>query len=192
MEEVVEGLEELAGRGDSVSIGDALDQFGHRSFGPFMLIPAVLELTPIGGVPGVPTFLAVFIAFVALQLAVGRDHIWMPDFVQNRSVSAEKLHKIDMRLEKIAVKLDRWFVRRLQLLTGPFAARLAAGLVILLCCSVPPLEVIPFASSAPMLAIAAIGLALTVRDGLLMVAAAALSGTTIYLLTQLAGYSSGE
>ncbi|HSJ79430.1 MAG TPA: exopolysaccharide biosynthesis protein, partial [Erythrobacter sp.] len=37
--------------------------------------------------------------------------------------------------------------------------------------TVPPLELVPFGSTAPMLAIAAVGLALLVRDGLLMIAA---------------------
>jgi hypothetical protein len=37
-----------------------------------------------------------------------------------------------------------------------------------LCLTVPPLEFIPFASTAPMAAIAAFGLAMTLRDGLLM------------------------
>ena len=48
-------------------------------------------------------------------------------------------------------------------------------MVVALCCTVPPLELIPFASSAPMLAIAAFGLAILVRDGLLMLVALALS-----------------
>ena len=48
-------------------------------------------------------------------------------------------------------------------------------MILLLCCLVPPLELVPFASSAPMLAIAAFGLALMVRDGLLMLAAFTLS-----------------
>lgn len=47
----------------------------------------------------------------------------------------------------------------------------AAVIVIVLCRTVPPLEFFPFASSAQMLAIAAFGLALTVRDGALMLAA---------------------
>lgn len=40
---------------------------------------------------------------------------------------------------------------------------------------VPPLELFPFASSAPMAAIAPIGLALLLRDGALMVVASLLA-----------------
>jgi hypothetical protein len=44
-----------------------------------------------------------------------------------------------------------------------------------LACVVPPLELFPFASSAPMAAIAPIGLALLVRDVALMVVASLLA-----------------
>ena len=57
--------------------------------------------------------------------------------------------------------------------------KVAAVMILLLCLTVPPLEFLPFASSAPMLAIAAFGLALTVRDGLLMLIATALSVAAI-------------
>jgi len=189
--DVVDGLEELAEAGGDVTVGDALDKFGKRSFGPFLMIPALLEITPIGGIPGIPTALAIFIALIAIQMVLGRDHIWVPDFVEARSVSAKKLHQADGVLEKIAKKTDKWFRGRLRWLTSHNAARLSALLVIALAASVPPLEVLPFASSAPMLAIAAIGLALIVRDGLLMVLALLLSGTTIYLLTNALGSSAG-
>ena len=57
--------------------------------------------------------------------------------------------------------------------------RIAGAVVIALAATVPPLELLPFASSAPMLAIAAFGLALLVRDGLLMLIACALSVAAI-------------
>jgi len=57
--------------------------------------------------------------------------------------------------------------------------KLAAVMILALCATVPPLEFLPFASSAPMLAIASFGLALLVRDGLLMLIASVLSGGAV-------------
>ncbi|WP_262984535.1 exopolysaccharide biosynthesis protein [Variovorax beijingensis] len=51
------------------------------------------------------------------------------------------------------------------------AVRAAAMACILLACTVPLLEFVPLASTAPMAAIALFGLALLVHDGALMVAA---------------------
>jgi len=179
--ETVEALEDLAGNNDKVCIGDVLDEFGRRSFGPFLFVPALIELTPVGGIPGVPTLLALIIALVAVQLLLGRDHVWLPQVIQRRAVGAKKLMASAKKLEGVATFLDRWFKGRLKHLTGPQMQKLAAAVVVLLCCTVPPLELLPFASSGPMLAIAAFGLAILVRDGLLMLIALALSALAIGL-----------
>ncbi|MFT6475114.1 exopolysaccharide biosynthesis protein [Qipengyuania profunda] len=171
MREVLGELDELASTHDEVCVADVLDDFGERSFGPFIMLPALLEITPIGGIPGLPTALALFIALIAIQLLVGRDHVWMPRFVQQRSVGSKKLHKSVRKLRGLANFLDHHSEGRLEGLTQGAAIRLVAAAVILLCCTVPPLEFLPFASSVPMLAIAVLGLALTVRDGALVLGA---------------------
>lgn len=169
--DVLGELDELASHGDTVCVADVLDDFGGRSFGPFIMIPALLEITPVGGIPGVPTALALFIALIAGQLLVGREHVWMPQFVQHRAVGSKKLHKSVRKLRGLANFLDRHSEGRLEALTRGPAIRLVALVILALCCTVPPLEFLPFASSIPMLAIAILGLALTVRDGALLLAA---------------------
>lgn len=172
---IIGQLRDLADRQDRVSIGDVLDTIGDRSYGPVIMIPALIEITPIGGIPGVPTFLALMIAITAGQLLFNKEHVWLPGFIQRRSVSEKKLHKAADKLDGIAAKLDKWFHGRMPRFVKDPYPRIAAGLVILLCLTVPPLEFVPFASTAPMLAIAAFGLALLVRDGLLMLIAGLLS-----------------
>lgn len=181
VEDVLGELDELAATHEEVCIGDVLDDFGARSFGPFILIPALVELTPVGAIPGVPTFLALTIGLVAAQLLLGRDHIWLPQFIQNRAVGSKRLHKAVGKLRGVAHWLDEHSHGRLESLTEGVWVKLAALLVILLCLAVPPLEILPFAASAPMLAIAAFGLALTVRDGLIMLVALLLSGAAFGL-----------
>ncbi len=168
-------LRELADKKQRVSIGDVLDAIGDRSYGPAIMIPALIEITPIGGIPGVPTILAAIIALTAAQLLFGKEHLWLPGFVQKRSVSEGKLHDAADKLDGIAAKLDQWFHGRLPRFTGGMWPRIAAAFIIVLCCTVPPLELVPFASTAPMAVIAAFGLALLVRDGLLMLIALGLS-----------------
>lgn len=185
VEETVEGLEELAERKKAVCVGDIVDEFGHRSFGPFLLIFALLELTPLGGVPGVPTALAVICAIIALQLLIGCEHVWIPGFIEQRSIGSKKLQTSAEKLEGIAQKLDHVFHGRLKRFTSPPWQKLAAVMILLLCVTVPPLEFLPFASSAPMVTIAAFGLALTVRDGLLMLVASVLSVVAIGMGTWL-------
>ena len=197
VEEAVEALEQVAENNSTVSIGDVLDEFGRRSFGPFLMIFALIEITPVGGIPGVPSFLALICAFIAVQLLMNTEHIWVPGWIENRSIGAEKLGKSAEKLEGIAEKLDHWFHGRLKQFTKPMWQKLAAIMILLLCITVPPLELLPFASSAPMLAIASFGLALTVRDGLLMLIATAMSvaaigfGTYYYYTSDSTGGAGG-
>lgn len=173
--DILDDLDELADEKEEVSVAHVVEAFGDRSYGPFLLMPALLELTPVGAIPGVPTFLALIIAIVAVQMLIGKSHLWLPGFIENRSVGAEKLTKATEKLRGIARFLDRWFHGRLEFFTSDTFRRVAAVIVIILCATVLPLEVVPFASSGPMLAIACFGLAIMVRDGLLMLIATGLS-----------------
>jgi hypothetical protein len=186
---ILDLLRKTADRHNKVAIADVLDAIGDRSYGPALLLPALIEITPIGGVPGVPTFLALFAALTAAQLLFDKDHLWLPDFIQRRSISAGKLHKAADKLNPVAARLDRWFHGRMTRFIEQPWQRIAAALVIVLCLTVPPLEFVPFASTAPMLGIAAFGLALLARDGLLMLAAL---GVSIAALALGGGWAAGS
>jgi len=173
--DILDRLHAVGEEHDRVSIGDMVEAFGNRSYGPFLLVPALIEETPIGSIPGVPTAIAAVIALFAIQMLWGRKQMWLPAFVKRRAVDAEKVEKASAKLRGVAAFMDRWFHGRLEVLTRGAAVRVAAAACILLACTVPPLEVLPWASSLPMLAIASFGLALLVRDGALMIAATILS-----------------
>ncbi|WP_265569754.1 exopolysaccharide biosynthesis protein [Sphingomicrobium nitratireducens] len=172
--DVLRCLEQLAAEQGSVSISDVVDALGTRTYGPMLMVPALMEITPIGAIPGVPTFLAFIIAIVAIQMLVGSHRIWLPSVIEKRSIHSDKLDAASRKLEPLASKLDHWFHGRLRWLTHGFPVRISALVVIGLCATVPPLEFLPFASSGPMLAIAAFGLALLVRDGALILVAIAI------------------
>jgi len=175
VEEILERLQGRAERRGRVSVGDLADAVGARSYGPFLIVPALIELSPIGAIPGLPTTIALLIAIFAAQMLYGREHLWLPRFVARRHVSEERLTDAVEKVKRPARRFDRWFHGRwTRLASGPFV-RIAAIVVILLAATVPPLEFIPFASSAPMAAIAALGVALLVRDGALMAFALALA-----------------
>lgn len=176
--DVLDKLRDLADEGD-VQIGHMTEAFGSRSHGPFLLVPALIEMSPIGGIPVVPTVLAALIALFAVQIILGREHLWLPGFVAKRTLKADKVRNASEKLRGVARFMDRHFHGRLPALTRGLFPRVAGVIIVLLCMTVPPLELLPFASTAPMLAIAAFGLAMMVRDGLLMLAAFLLSGLAV-------------
>lgn len=153
-----------------VTIGELMDAFGHRTWGPFLFVPAAIELSPIGAIPGVPSAIALFVLIVALQMFAGHDHLWVPARLEGRGLPADRVVKATETLRPAARFLDRHTRARFTVLTGDVAIRAAAVIISLLALTVPPLELVPFATSIPMAAVAVFGLALLVRDGLLMAA----------------------
>lgn len=168
VEAIFESVSDVAENRRHVTVEQLVQAMGHRGYGPFLLVPALLEISPLGAIPAVPTVLAVIISIFAVQIVLGRGHLWLPGVVETRKVPAERLHKAVKAIEPVTEWLDRWFHRRLPRLAGRVATRLAAACCTLLCLTVPPLEFVPFASTVPMVPIAIFGLAVTVRDGVLM------------------------
>lgn len=169
LEQVIDGVVELGEDQDKVSVSDIQDTIGQRSFGPFLFVPALIEISPVGGIPGVPTILALIIALFAVQMLFGRDHFWIPDFLGDRSVRGEKLGKGLNKIRPLVRWLDRISRARLSWATSKGALRLIAVLCVLLATSIPPLELLPFASTVPFSAICLFGLGITTRDGVVVV-----------------------
>lgn len=176
---ILDELADVAGAQERVRVGTLVEAFGHRGYGALLLVPALLEISPIGGIPGVPTALAAVVIVFAVQIVLGRDHMWLPGFLERRCVDADGLGKAVRKMRPVAGRLDRWFHGRLEWLVRRPFTQLAAGACAALALTVPPLEIVPFASTAPMAAIAAFGLALLVRDGALMIGAIALSAVAV-------------
>ncbi|MCE0506034.1 MULTISPECIES: exopolysaccharide biosynthesis protein [unclassified Roseivivax] len=184
-----ERVSEDEARRDSVTLGDVVRAIGERGFGPIFLVLSALILTPLGGIPGVPTVTATVMAIAALHLLAGSDHIWTPRILRERPVPDRRLCQALDRLEPFAERMDRWFGQRFTAFAGQGARRLAALVILALCLTVPPLELVPFAGVIPMIGIFIFGLAITARDGALMIlglaaAVPALIGAPLLLLSQ--------
>lgn len=183
--EILDLLEEAGSANEKVSVGDVVEKFGSRSYAPLLIVPSLLGASPVGSIPGVPTFLAVTIFLFAVQMVFGRSHLWLPGVIENRAIKGERVEKAAEKLRRPAKWIDAVFSERLRPLAGKVAARVAAIVVVLLCVAIPPLELVPFAALLPMAAIAAFGIALLVRDGLIMLLAFLGSGAVAYVvLTQ--------
>ncbi|MBC05980.1 exopolysaccharide biosynthesis protein [Thalassospira sp.] len=183
--DIIARIDRCAADNRHVSVGDIVAEFGQRSQGPFLLVPALIGISPIGGIPFAPTFLAVMIAVFSLQIIIGRTSLWLPDILSQREIEGDKVHVGLKRIDPVAERMDRWFHGRLESLISPVAVRVAAAMCLLLSLSVPVFELVPFAALAPMTAIAAFGLAILVSDGLLILAALGLTAGTMIFLIQI-------
>lgn len=183
--EILSALNDAAEGRSEVTLGHVNDQIGHRGTGALLAIPAALEITPIGGIPLVPSTLAFIVAIFAVQIAFGREDMWLPGFLERRNISAVKLTNAVDKLRPAAEWSDRHLGKHLHLLTDEPAPRIVAVAILVLCALVPPLELVPFASSIPMGVIVLFGLALVTRDGRVMALAWAASAIALWAVWKL-------
>ncbi|GGL67979.1 exopolysaccharide biosynthesis protein [Wenxinia marina] len=170
-EEILDDIDDASGDSGKTEVGELKDSFGNRGAAAFLIVPALIGISPVAGIPSVPTIIAAVILLFAVQIAMGRDGYWMPGFLEKRKISGDKLSGFADKMRGVAHWIDEHMGNRLTVLSGPTATRVAGGAVVLLCLAVPPLEFLPFAAALPFAAIALIGLALLLKDGLVMLLA---------------------
>lgn len=157
---------------NQVSMGTIIEAVGRRSFGPLLLVAGLVTLAPvIGDIPGVPTMMGVFVLLTAGQLLLRRDHIWLPRWLLELSVSRDKVCKVLDWLRRPARFVDRWTHPRLtQFIEGTGIYVLAVA-CIAIALAMPFMEIVPFSANGAGAALTAFGLAVVTRDGLVAVLA---------------------
>lgn len=188
LEVTIDQLDKAGDGSGPVSVGELLQTVGQRSFGPFLLVLALIAFTPLGGIPGLPTALAIVVILIAGQLLFGSKQFWLPGIILRRSIERRRLRTSIRYVRPVARGVDKVIRPRLAWLTREPFVHLAAGLCILVALTVPPLEVVPFAGSASWAAIGAFGLALIAHDGILALIALGFTvGTAYFVVTTLLG-----
>lgn len=173
--------------GENVSVGDLLDIYGHRSFGPvFILLGLFVVIPPLGAIPILPAVIGVVILLFSLQMLFGQKHVWLPGFIKNRSVKRDKIKKAQKRSASTLSFLDSLVKERHGWATDGVGRYLAAIMVSALALLLIPLELVPFAVALPGVAIAMVGVALLARDGTIMLGAYALSAAALVIMIMMA------
>jgi len=150
---------------DEIRVDALLHLSSDRTFGPMLLIPGVVMITPIGAIPGLPAILGIFVILIGAQMAWGRGHAWVPRRLRERGVDrAAFLERVDQarpiveRIEsRIHPRLGRFTRAPMPRITGALCAALGVAVI--------PLELIPFAVAVPGVALCFFGVGLTARDG---------------------------
>lgn len=189
LEELLDRVAAIARERERVSFGDVLDSVGRRSFGPLLLLTGLIILAPlIGDIPGVPTVVGLVVLLISAQLLLRRDHFWLPEWMLNRSIAAEKLCKAVGWLQRPASFVDRLLKPRLtHLVEGPWVY-LMALVSALIALATPVMEIVPFSANGAGAVLTAFGLALIAHDGLMaLLALLVAAGTTALLVLGLAG-----
>ena len=155
---------------DDTEVRAMVEAMGPASFTPVLLLPALIVVSPLSGIFGLPSVCGLAIAAIALQRLFGRTHLWLPRWLLSRHVSSARLMSALDWLKRPAGWFDRVTAQRLTVLTVPPASWLLLLACALAGAAMPLLEILPLTSSILAGAIAMMALGLMVRDGLVALA----------------------
>ena len=168
-----------------VSVEDVLQRVGDQSFPAVILVPAIVLVSPISGIPGTPTLGALITILVTLQALIGRQHLWLPGFLMRRRIKADKMTRAVDWLSKPAGWMDRLSSGRWRLLSSRPLRPLAYAVVTLIALAWPMLEILPFVTSFFAGAVAMIMYGLMSRDGLFLLAGYVQAGALTLILASI-------
>lgn len=151
-----------------VSLQSLLDQWGDRSYGPLFIMLGLFTATPLSMIPPTAAVMGVVVAALALQMLFGKRHPWLPRSIRNRSISERKLKAARKKLAPTLAFFDKFIRERLSFATGAVMRKVAAAIVLVLALAFVPFEFVPLAGVAPASAVVLFGVAITARDGLVM------------------------
>jgi hypothetical protein len=168
--DLITDTEKRIERGDAVTIEVIQRVAGMRAAGPLLLFPALVAVSPLTIIPGIPTTVAISTVLVAAQIAIGRQRVWLPHWLRATKLPAPQGRKLFKFLKPISKKADAVVKPRATFLTAWPFRRAGAAVCVLIGVLMPITEVIPFTSTWAGATIGSYALAITVRDGFLAVA----------------------
>ncbi|HSX49598.1 MAG TPA: exopolysaccharide biosynthesis protein [Cellvibrio sp.] len=104
---------------ERVRVRDITESLGQRSFGFILLIFALPNSLPILGIPGVSTITGLPMLFVAVQMALGHNRVYLPRWIADSSIATADF-------QRLVNKVVPWF-RRIEKLMRPRILFLSQG-----------------------------------------------------------------
>lgn len=174
--------------GQDMTVGGLIDIFATETFGAAILIFAAPNLVP--NPPGTSPILGLPLLFLSCQLLLGRETVWLPDWLRRRRVSNQLLGSMARRLGPFLARLEHILVPRFTAVARSRLAIRFIGLVSL------PMAVIllvplPFLHMLPGAAMVCFGLGLVERDGLAIITGHVLALATLLMIAAIAFLAHG-
>ncbi len=169
--------------GESVSVGELVDQLDARANGVLLLVLALPMCIP--NLPGISTIFGVLMLAPAIQLVLGGHKLWLPKRVRAMQVSCEALRRTFRATNPVLRRIEYLIKPRWSWLTR-FPATIYVGVQTLFMALVLILP-IPGGNWPPGMTVALTALALLQRDGLLLVLTAIAAAVSTYV-AYLAGH----
>lgn len=177
---------EHAAHGETTSLGEIVEGLGRRSFAAVILVPALLAVSPLSGVPGVTVAVGLIVAVTSGQMLLGRTCLWLPERLTRRRVPTARLCRAIGWLRRPLHVVERYLRPRLTVLFHRPLVWIPLTIVFLIGLGMPVLELIPTSGSIAAFAITLYALGLLTRDGGVIVLAFAFTAAAPLLVWRLA------
>lgn len=172
--------------GSDVTFGGIINAMDPSARPVLLLLPALILVSPLSGIPGLSSLGGLTIALVAAQILFGREDIWLPGFVLRRNLPPARLLWALERLDRPAAFIDRKVASRAEWVFA-FPGQQLALITCMLCgMAMPFLELVPFSASTLAAVVSILATALLVRDGVLGALGLSGFGFAILLIAKLA------
>lgn len=151
-----------ARRPEKLCLGEVVEAFGDRAFGPVMFFFALINMLPWP--PGGTTLTGAPLLLLSIELAWGRDSLWIPRWAERVSIHRETFRRLTRRFMRPLRWVEAVSRPRLYFLTGGFGQ----GLIGLACLILSAVLVLPVfgGNLIPAVAIGFFSLGVMQRDGL--------------------------
>lgn len=175
---------------ENFSVGDFVTQLGSRSFVLAILIFALPHSVPLPEPPGLSTITALPVLFMAAQIVIGRQTIWLPKSIARKHISQKSIKGIIRKVLSLIIWLERFMHSRWPFLYGAFGQR-TIGFLIFLMALILALP-IPGGNFLPGLSISFLALALLEGDGAFTLFSILFSAASFYVMYQLVILAASE
>ena len=155
------------GQTETITLDMIVETLRGRAFGLLLFAFALPACFPMP--PGIPAFCGVMIMLIGLHLVLGRETIWFPEIIARRSIERRQFAGIVERILPWVGRMEKMARPRVPFASSrlgkAFVGVVALSLGFILLLPIPILGNMP-----PGIAIVVIGLGMTERDGVLVLA----------------------
>lgn len=157
---------QLEEKKESITYAELFARLGDHAFGLIIILFALPSVLPLSIIPGFSFFFSLPIIMIALYLIIGKQTLWIPQFLAVKEINLSQLDKVIQKTVPYLIKIERILKPRWLFLTTRGMERLHGVLLLLL----GILLTLPIPMSNFFLAtlIILIGMGLTEKDGVMI------------------------
>ena len=161
---------------ERITFREILAELRHRAVGFALLMFALPCCLPMP--PGIPTVCGIAIVIIAMNLIAGRQRLWLPRTITDKSVGRGDLRRMVDRWLPYLERLERFCKPRLPIVTETFA-KVLIGIVIFALGFIMILPIPFLGNMPPGFAASLIAIGMIERDGLVVLIGTAVSAVAI-------------